>query len=83
MCVAAFVLTCAATAASAQTVAVRIIAINDFHGHLEAGDNAIAVSNPTAQGGTLPLRSGGAAFLAARIAQLRTENPRNVVVSAG
>ena len=79
---AAFALTCAATAASAQYVAVRIIAINDFHGHLEVADNTIAVPNPS-NGGTLPLRSGGAAFLAARIAQLKTENPRNVVVSAG
>lgn len=74
---------CAATAVSAQHVPVRIIAINDFHGHLEAADNTIAVPNPSIQGGTLPLRSGGAAFLAARIAQLKTENPRNVVVSAG
>ena len=71
------------TAAAAQNVPVRIIAINDFHGHLEPGDNTIAVSDPDNPGTTIPLRSGGAAFLATRIAQLRAEQPRTVVVSAG
>ncbi len=32
---------------------------------------------------TVPLRSGGAAFLATRINQLKAEQPRHVVVSAG
>ncbi|HYM46960.1 MAG TPA: bifunctional metallophosphatase/5'-nucleotidase, partial [Burkholderiaceae bacterium] len=62
---------------------VRIIAINDFHGHLEPGDNAIQVPDPASPGTTMPLGSGGAAYLATRIAQLRAEQPRNVVVSAG
>jgi len=69
--------------ASAQRVQVRIIAINDFHGHLEPGDNAIAVPDPADPTSTVLLRSGGAAFLATRIAQLKAEQPRNVVVSAG
>ena len=67
----------------AQSVPLRIIAINDFHGHLEPGDNTVAVSDPADRSATLPLRSGGAAFLAARINQLRAEQPRHVVVSAG
>ena len=62
---------------------MRIIAINDFHGHLEPGDNAIAVPDPADPASTVLLRSGGAAFLATRISQLRAEQPRNVVVSAG
>lgn len=69
--------------ASAQRVPVRIIAINDFHGHLEPGDNAIAVADPADPASTVLLRSGGAAFLATRIAQLKAEQPRSVVVSAG
>ncbi len=69
--------------ALAQSVPLRIIAINDFHGHLEPADNTVAVPDPADPSATLPLRSGGAAFLATRINQLRAEQPRNVVVSAG
>ena len=69
--------------ALAQNVPLRIIAINDFHGHLEPADNVVAVPDPAQPSTTVPLRSGGAAFLAARINQLRAEQPRHVVVSAG
>ena len=72
-----------ASAASAQNVQLRIIAINDFHGHLEPADNTIAVPNPANPATTVPLRSGGAAFLATRINQLKEEQPRHIVVSAG
>ena len=81
-CVAC-VLTINISVASAWSVPLRIIAINDFHGHLEPTDKTVAVPNPANPLATLPLRSGGAAFLAARINQLRAEQPRNVVVSAG
>jgi 5'-nucleotidase len=64
-------------------VPLRIIVINDFHGHLEPADNTIAVPNPANLANTVPLRSGGAAFLATRINQLKAEQPRHVVVSAG
>ena len=80
---AACALLLGAPAASAQNVPVRIIAINDFHGHLEPADNAIAVPDPANPATTVPLRSGGAAFLATRINQLKAEQPRHVVVSAG
>ena len=69
--------------ALAQSVPLRIIAINDFHGHLEPADNVVAVPDPAHPSATMPLRSGGAAFLAARINQLRAEQPLHVVVSAG
>ena len=69
--------------ASAQTVAVRIIAINDFHGHLEHANNTIRVPDPGDPSSTVALHSGGAPFLAARIAELRAEQPQHVVVSAG
>jgi len=38
----------AATVAAqpAATVPLRIIAINDFHGHLEPGDNVVQVPDP-------------------------------------
>jgi 5'-nucleotidase len=69
--------------ALAQSVPLRIIAINDFHGHLEPASNAVAVPDPAKPSATVPMRSGGAAFLATRINQLRAEQPRHVVVSAG
>ena len=72
-----------APTAAGQNVPLRIIAINDFHGHLEPGDNAIAVPDPANPGSTVLLRSGGAAFLATRINQLKAEQPRHVFVSAG
>lgn len=74
---------CAPMTVRAQNVPVRIIGINDFHGHLEPGDNTIAVADPANPSRTIPLRSGGAAFVAARISQLRAEQPHHVVVSAG
>ena len=79
----AAVLVSLAPAASAQTVAVRILAINDFHGHVEPGDNAIAVPDPEHPERTLLLRTGGAAWLAAWIARLRAEQPNHVLVSSG
>ena len=69
--------------ALAQSVPLRIIAINDFHGHLEPASNGVAVPDPAKPSATVPMRSGGAAFLATRINQLRAEQPRHVVVSAG
>jgi 5'-nucleotidase len=69
--------------AADSTVAVRVIAFNDFHGHLEPGENAIAVPDPAQPGRTASLRSGGAAHLATLIARLRAEQPGHVVVSSG
>src|SRR5512134_2038059 len=83
LCLVAGLLGLAIAHAQSQSVAMRIIAINDFHGHLEAGDNAVAVPDPADPGRSLSLGSGGAAHLATRIAQLRAEQPAAVVVSSG
>lgn len=80
----AIALVLAASAAWCQdAVEVRIIAINDFHGHLEPGDNAVQVPDPDDPARNVSLRSGGAAHLAARIRQLRAEQNHSVVVSSG
>lgn len=80
----AIALVLAAPAAWCQdAVQVRIIAINDFHGHLEPGDNLVQVPDPDDPARTVSLRSGGAAHLAARIRQLRAEQHHSVVVSSG
>lgn len=73
----------AAAAAAANPLTLRIIAINDFHGHLEPGDNAIAVPHPADPTRSVPLRSGGAAYVASRVRALRAEVAHSVFVSSG
>jgi 5'-nucleotidase len=58
-----------------RTVAVQILAINDFHGNLEP---------PSGSSGRIgTIDAGGVEFLATHIDQLRMQNPNTVVVSAG
>ena len=68
---------------AAEVVPVRIIAINDLHGHLDPGDNTIPVPHPDDPSRVVPLRSGGAAFLAARVRELRGAATHSVFVSSG
>jgi 5'-nucleotidase len=63
-----------AAAPPAPTVAVRLIAINDFHGYLDPDP---------ADAKTVRVPLGGAAYLATAIARLKATNPNNVVVGAG
>jgi 5'-nucleotidase len=85
----------AATPAPAL-VDVQVLAINDFHGHLEPplGENGVVVApagDPvaslpgatTTDAGVVLVPAGGVAVLAAHVARLRAENPNTVVVSAG
>lgn len=60
-----------------RTIDVQILAINDFHGNLEA----IPSTSSSGRVGTIP--AGGAEYLATHIASLRALNPNTVVVSAG
>ena len=64
-----------AGAKPSDTVAVQILAVNDFHGNLEPP------SGSSGRVGTV--NAGGAAYLATHIANLRALNPNTVVVSAG
>ncbi|HUL68153.1 MAG TPA: bifunctional metallophosphatase/5'-nucleotidase [Burkholderiaceae bacterium] len=73
----------AAAPALAPTIALRIIAFNDFHGHLEPGENSLPVPYPGDVGRSSPLRSGGAAYLATLIRELRAEAPNSLTISAG
>ena len=81
--VALALLLIAAATAAASPLTLRIIAINDFHGHLEPGDNTIAVPHPADPTRSVPLRSGGAAFVASRVRALRAEVAHSVFVSSG
>jgi 5'-nucleotidase len=69
--------------ALAEPVRLRLIAFNDFHGHLEPGSKTLTVPDPDDPSRTERVRAGGAAWLAGLIAQLRGEAPNAVVFSTG
>jgi 5'-nucleotidase len=60
--------------------AVKIIALNDYHGHLESpGTFGTSTAVPTAERPPV----GGADYIAGHVAKLKEQNPLNVVVGAG
>ncbi|MBS0356364.1 MAG: bifunctional metallophosphatase/5'-nucleotidase [Proteobacteria bacterium] len=67
-------------------VTVKVIAMNDFHGNIEvpAANNggSVVLKDPANAAGTT-VRTGGAAYLATLIKQLRASNANNIVVGAG
>ncbi|MCR5871462.1 bifunctional metallophosphatase/5'-nucleotidase [Sphingomonas sp. J344] len=69
----------AATPAAPMTV--RIIAFNDFHGALETPARPIDLQ--AADGKTVKVPAGGAAYFASAVKALKAGNPNNVVVAAG
>lgn len=83
LCAALIALAVSAAQPAADVVRVRVIAFNDFHGHLEPGELTIAVPAPDDPSRALPLRVGGAAHLATLVARLRAEVTHHAVVSTG
>lgn len=67
--------------APAAPVDVRIIGINDFHGHLDPPKATTEVT--TATGEKIRVPSGGVAYLASAIDSLKAGQPNNVIVAAG
>ncbi|MFN8223761.1 MAG: bifunctional metallophosphatase/5'-nucleotidase [Gaiellales bacterium] len=64
--------------AKPHPIPVQLLAINDFHGHLQANTpGTIRVST------TQTVPAGGAAYLAAHIKALRTANTNTITVGAG
>lgn len=74
----------AATAAPAAPTTLRVIAFNDFHGHLEPGSLSLTLRDPRRPDGP-PLRvaAGGAPALAGLVAALRAGAPHSVVAASG
>lgn len=73
-----------------NTLSVRVIAFNDFHGNIDGAalnlrsdaDNLFVITNPTtgARGG---VPAGGVDYMAGLVNQLKAGAPNSVVVSAG
>lgn len=74
---------CALAPLPAPTVELRLIAFNDFHGHLETPSSGWLVPDPTAPGGRARIGAGGAASLATAIRELRGARANTAVVGAG
>lgn len=68
----------------AAPVDIKLIAINDFHGNIEAADGiTLTLPDPKDPSKTIKEPVGGAEYLATWIKNLKAKNPNNVVVSAG
>ncbi|MGH8897922.1 MAG: bifunctional metallophosphatase/5'-nucleotidase [Egibacteraceae bacterium] len=74
LAVAALLVGCA-PARPGGTVDVQVLAVNDFHGHLEPASGAAGEVEGTA--------AGGVEYLATHIRARKATNPNTVVVSAG
>jgi 5'-nucleotidase len=66
-----------------EPVRVKVLAINDFHGHLKAPTGGIRIADPADRSKTLTVAAGGAVHLATAVAQLRAQNPNHIFVAAG
>ncbi len=65
---------------SLSSFTAKIIGFNDYHGNLQSpGTFGINTSVPAAERPPV----GGAEFIAAHVARLKSQNPNNVVVGAG
>lgn len=81
LAVAALGLATLAPAANAErgTVQAQLLAINDFHGHLESTTPGTIIP----EAGALPVPAGGSEYLATHIRALEAETPNSLLISAG
>lgn len=82
LCTAALLAGCA-TPRATEPVAVRVLAINDFHGHLRPAPGGVRTTDPARPGVFVTIPAGGAEHLATAVQQLRAANPNHVFVAAG
>ena len=71
--------------AAAQTapVELRILAINDFHGYLEAPQAGLRIADPDDKTKKITVPAGGAEHMATLVKQLRQDHRNNIFVAAG
>ena len=69
--------------AQSASVAVKVLAINDFHGNLLPPAGGIKLPDPQNPDKTITLEAGGAERMATVVAQIKAKNPNHVFVAAG
>lgn len=68
---------------AAAPVQVTVLAINDFHGHLQPPRGGLRRPDPAEPGKSLNLPAGGAAHLATAVREAKATLPNPVFVAAG
>jgi 5'-nucleotidase len=66
-----------------QSVAVRLLAFNDFHGNLEKGTLSLTLPDPADATKTVRVATGGAAFLAGKLAELKAGSANTLIIASG
>lgn len=74
---------CGAMAQAPETVDVRILAINDFHGNLLPPPGGLTIHDPADPTKTVHVPAGGAEHMATLVKQLRDGHPNSIFVAAG
>ena len=64
-------------------VAVSILAINDFHGHLRPPPGGISIPDPADKTKRIAIPAGGAEHMATLVKELRAKRKHSVFVAAG
>ncbi len=71
------------TPAPSGPVAVKVLAINDFHGNLKPSAGGIRIKDPADPAKTLTVAAGGAEHLATAARSLMQKNSNHIFVAAG
>jgi 5'-nucleotidase len=83
VCALLLVLAAHPAQAGDDAVTVKLIAINDFHGHLRPPPGGLRVIDPGRAEAPTVVPAGGVERMATLIDRLRRKNPRNIFLSAG
>jgi 5'-nucleotidase len=76
-------LTSPAATQSADTVDLRILAINDFHGNLRPPPGGIRIADPADKSKKIVVPAGGSEHMATLVRQLREGHSNTIFVAAG
>src|SRR5712672_3576411 len=70
-------------AQTAAPIELRILAINDFHGHLRPPPGGIRIADPADGSKSITVPAGGAEHMATLVKQLRAGHKNTIFVAAG
>lgn len=80
---AALLVGCTTAPRGAAPVAIKLLAINDLHGHLRPPPGGIRLRDPQDATKTVDVPAGGVEHLASALREARAKNPNHVFVAAG